>query len=747
MIKEKHDKNLVVCILCSLVMAAAIFGTAIIKGNGSFTIFADFNAQQLPFATAVRNALAAKPFGQWVWNLDLGASLINGFSFFNFGSPFFWISVLFSKISFPYLAGYLYILKYVIASVTAYYYIRLFVKDSKYAVIGGLLYAFSGFQTTNLMFFHFHDVVAFFPLMLIGLELTMKDSKYSPLFIFAIFLNCVINYFFFIQEVIFLIIYFLLRFWNRSSIKEFAVRIFKSVSCGILGVGMGSILFVPSVMYIMGNSRSETALYLQNLLYDTRHLLFILKGIILPGDTMNSHSAMYVGNWDSTSCYIPLFGFALVLAFVVKNKGWLRNILIISLVVSCSPLLQSGFIAFTVPYQRWWFMFVLMASLATSIVMEDVKKYDIAKYSLIYIGIILAYFVIIKFIRFDAAGTQIIYHPGRLLLFVAIAIIGPAIIFLLVKTNKFNYNLVLSLVCLFAMITTGITLKLYRTGSDTASYMNDFNIGSKLKRNDQQYRYNTFNNLFTLTGNASGIGAFSSTVENSSKEFDALFDWYASNFSKTNFNDKDPEGLLLGGKYIISSQQDGRKILEKVSEGKKTYYIESQKACPIGFAVDHYIVKQNLLKLPKEKRAVAMMNAAVVDNGSVDKIDSAASKLDVKDIDYNKVDKNIDRTVENRVKNFKRDNTGFSCTTNYGKEKLVWFSVPYDKGWDAALDGRKIDVINSGGMMAIKVPKGEHKAVFKYHTPWFKAGAIISGISFIIFIVLSLTILIKRRRD
>ena len=189
MIKEKHDKNLVVCILCSLVMAAAIFGTAIIKGNGSFTIFADFNAQQLPFATAVRNALAAKPFGQWVWNLDLGASLINGFSFFNFGSPFFWISVLFSKISFPYLAGYLYILKYVMASVTAYYYIRLFVKDSKYAVIGGLLYAFSGFQTTNLMFFHFHDVVAFFPLMLIGLELTMKDSKYSPLFVFAIFLS------------------------------------------------------------------------------------------------------------------------------------------------------------------------------------------------------------------------------------------------------------------------------------------------------------------------------------------------------------------------------------------------------------------------------------------------------------------------------------------------------------------------------------------------------------------------------
>jgi hypothetical protein len=66
LIKEKHDKNLVVCILCSLVMVVAIFGTAVIKVNGAFTMFADFNAQQLPFATAVRNALAAKPFGQWV---------------------------------------------------------------------------------------------------------------------------------------------------------------------------------------------------------------------------------------------------------------------------------------------------------------------------------------------------------------------------------------------------------------------------------------------------------------------------------------------------------------------------------------------------------------------------------------------------------------------------------------------------------------------------------------------------------
>lgn len=103
---------------------------------------------------------------EWIWNIDLGSSFVNAFSFYNLGSPFYWISLLFPRGSFPYLAGFLYILKYVVASMTAYLYLRLFAEDRRYAVIGALLYAFSGFQTTNLEFFHFHDVTAVFPLML-----------------------------------------------------------------------------------------------------------------------------------------------------------------------------------------------------------------------------------------------------------------------------------------------------------------------------------------------------------------------------------------------------------------------------------------------------------------------------------------------------------------------------------------------------------------------------------------------------
>lgn len=139
----------------------------------------------------------------WCWNLDLGTSAINGLSFYNLGSPFLWIALIFPVRCFPYIVGFLYILKYTIAAVFSYLYIKLFVNDSKYAIIGALLYSFSSFQATNLLFYHFHDVVAFFPLLLYGLEKLIQEKQYFQLFVFAVFINCFLNYYFLFRNAFF----------------------------------------------------------------------------------------------------------------------------------------------------------------------------------------------------------------------------------------------------------------------------------------------------------------------------------------------------------------------------------------------------------------------------------------------------------------------------------------------------------------------------------------------------------------
>ena len=214
-VARKADPYLVLSICLCTVIGVGSFLYYILADGGVFTLRDDFNSQQLPFSVAL-NHLLKNDLGEWSWNTDLGTQTVGAYSFYGLGSPFFWVSMLFPGSAFPYIVGYLYILKYVVAGATSYCYIKRFVKNPFFALIGALLYAFSGFQSTNLLFYHFHDAVAFFPLLLIGIEKALTENK-KAWFIFAVFLNCMVNYFFFIGEVVFLLIYFVVRFWGRPS--------------------------------------------------------------------------------------------------------------------------------------------------------------------------------------------------------------------------------------------------------------------------------------------------------------------------------------------------------------------------------------------------------------------------------------------------------------------------------------------------------------------------------------------------
>ena len=758
---RKFDKNLLICVFCSLLMASVSFGYFIYKGNGAFTLVSDFNAQELTFAAAVRHALIFRPLGQWIWNLDLGSSLINGFSFYNIGSLFFWISMLFTKISFPYLAGYLYILKYVVASITAYYYIKIFVKDSKYAVIGALLYSFSGFQTTNLIF-HFHDVVAFFPMMLLGLELVIKDKKYTPVFIFAIFLNCITNYFFFIQEVIFVVLYFVVREWSDIGKNAFFKRTLRYIFSGVLGVGMASIIFVPSIIYIMGNPRSESALYLQNLAYDARNLLFIIKGMIMPGDVMKDQSILFSANFNSTSCYLPVFGAAFSIMYIFKNKGWLRNLLLALFVISFFPILQATFILYKGEfiYQRWWFMFILLMSLSTSLVIEKHDDYPIFKFVSMYTVFVAIFYIAISFLKYDSQASQVIFHAKRFLLFTMIVISGLVIIVLLNYFKRFDFVPLLILTMVYGSLTTFLGISLYRNNTDTNAYMTKYKVAEKFDVINEQYRYNSGNNISTLAGQAAGTGVFSSTVENTSKEFDKIFNDYDSVNTRLSVlhndytNDfmtfgppsTDARVLLLGGKYIVTQDRKSSHIIRHYVENGQNYYIKEVPACPIGFALNKYITKKELMKIPLENRALTMMNAVVIDSNIKSEVNDTVSLYRGK-VYAKRKGKYIANANKLRVRNFKRDNTGFSCSTNYENKKIVWFSVPYDSGWKATIDGKNAEIIKSAGMMAVKVPKGNHKLIFKYCTPCFKIGMVLSIVSFIVFILYSVVSVVRTRKS
>lgn len=137
--------------LISIITATALFLPFIIMGGGVFYYYGDFNVQEIPFYQLVHDAVRNGDIG-WMHNVDLGTDMLSSFSFYLLGSPFFWLTIPFPSEAVPYLIGPLLILKFGCASLSAYLYLKRYVADRNFALVGGLLYAFSGFSIYNVFF-------------------------------------------------------------------------------------------------------------------------------------------------------------------------------------------------------------------------------------------------------------------------------------------------------------------------------------------------------------------------------------------------------------------------------------------------------------------------------------------------------------------------------------------------------------------------------------------------------------------
>ena len=107
----------ILCALCAFLS----FVPFLFQDGGFFHVWADFNSQQIPFGMALHHALEDLNPGGWTWSYELGMSTIQAFSFYGMGSPFYWISLPFPAAWYPSLTGWIYILKYTVAGVTAYW--------------------------------------------------------------------------------------------------------------------------------------------------------------------------------------------------------------------------------------------------------------------------------------------------------------------------------------------------------------------------------------------------------------------------------------------------------------------------------------------------------------------------------------------------------------------------------------------------------------------------------------------------
>lgn len=753
---EKMKKNRFLFIVFGVNFGIALLSFAyfMVKGGGLFTLVDDFNAQEIPFNMLANQAIKSGDVF-WNWNIDIGSDFVTTFSFYNLGSPFFWITLLFPASAFPYLMGWVYMLKYAVAGLFAYLFIQRFVENKKAALVGSMLYAFSGFQSCNLVFYHFHDVVALFPLLLIGLE-KLQTEKKKGVFAVAVFVNALLNYFFFIGEVFFVILYYIVRFMlpggaSVSDKKEWLAdhcrRIGRCIVEGVLGVCMAAVLFVPSILSILQNTRvSEHITASEALVYDTSNVLSILKGMFFPADIMRSQSAISQMNWYSVSAYLPMVGMFLVFVYVFhKKKDWISVLLKASLVMALIPLLNNLFVMFQREYyRRWYYMPVLIMALASALVIEKRREYELKKPFLATAGIMagyLAYMILYPWKWSDTQESGIL----RPVVFAVICLIGAAgvvLTYLMLKyVRRHYYSVIIGAAALFCCVTTVLNIFLYRrdTGYDSSQniYHDIVETGQQLDGNILPHRYLIFEwyNNRNMAGYVPSRNSFISTVSPSISEFyDAL------GTPRHVAGPSGPEGTneILSVGYYVMADPWPDPVYETFYNGYRDIYVYyDNKAVPIGFTYDTYMTKSEFMQIDSDLRAMAMLKTLIVADEDEAEVSQHLKKYDAQtDGAYSVALREAIKAEHKKEasQDFWYNSRGFGSVITADQDKYAFYSVPYSDSWSASVNGQETEILNINGLMAVKVQAGENEITFSYNNKGLLYGVVLSAAGFIVWI-------------
>ncbi len=760
--------------LLAFICFALVILPIVIYNKGYITYYGDFNSQQIPFYYHAHNAVRNGNL-LWDWGTDLGSDFLTSYSFYLMGSPFFWITVMFPDSIVLYLMPWLLCLKYATAALTSYAYIRRFTKKNEAAVIGSFLYAFSGFQMYNIFFNHFHDVTAFFPLMLIAMEENITKNRKGFFAIIVAFM-AVLNYFFFTGQVVFLIIYFLVRCCCsdfKVTVKKFLILAGEA----ILGTGMAAIILIPSALAIINNYRVSEYLYGTDIIAysETTRIWRIVQSFFMIPDLPARPNLFSDGGvkWSSIGGYLPMFSMIGVISFLkCKPRKWQSRLIKICIVCAFIPVLNSAFYMFNASYYaRWYYMPVLIMALVTAQVFErkDISPYPGIKSCIIFFAMILIISVLPS--KKDDKVSWFSFGSDKLSLYVfiglTIALFIAAVI--LFNRRKKHKSFIKQGIILTVIASVACTATVFYFGITNGPYPHDYidtaiKGGEKitLDDTDEFFRIDISENYdnYPMLWGYSNMRCFQSVVSTSIMEFYDSVGIQRDVASRPETSFFPLRGLFSVKYYFNKIDDEGNEEKNFTIPGFKLIgqqnsfnVYENEHYIPMGFTYDYYMTQASFDDLSNHTQVSALLKAIVLNDEQVEKYSHLlmnADDLDEKNFNNESYLKNCDNLIASSCYDFSYSTSGFTAKINTSSDNLVFFSVPYDKGFKAYVNGNETDIEKvSNGFMAVRVPEGENTINFRYMTYGLKTGIKVTvgfTFSFIAYIFMCLIGRIKNKK-
>lgn len=693
----------------------------------------------------------------WSWNSFLGDSFVGAYSYYTVFNPFAWIVAMFPDDYILYGTMFATVLKLAVSMIAAMLYMRRFCKKDSYALIGALLYTFSGFTLVNTSFYFFLDVIAVFPFVMYGLEQLIYEGKRAA-YVLSLMLNAAINYYFFVSTVFLVVIYVVCRLelYKPSSWKIQWKTFCRIAVYSVMGTGLAGIALVPSFYAILGSGKAtETIGTGFRLIYWPQKILEHLRTLVAPIESGRYHAFFDSSTWSSTGVYLPVFGCVCVLQWCFRKKDWLKKVCIVLTICYFVPVLNAAFNLFSsAAYTRWLYGMALVFSLVTAMTLEEMErtKQSINRKLLIGVtlfttGLLLAataiyllyHFGISVINRFaSVCATEYFMGYSALAIMLILTAINYIALWYIASTKKYAVRTAVLIVIAACALNFGvynaINYDLHATDySNNYYYEKSLVEGSENIDNHFEYRIDYPGQIanYSLFKNMPSVNYYNSLQNPGSSRFAqavGIGDNLTETILLTPAVGCEYTDALLSVKYYYD--YDGNSIVPtgfrylKAENGVSIY--ENENFIPMGFIYDSYCLEEQLTDIQPEDRAEMMLHTMVIQKADEKMVRNYLPLETNLTVTSDLVDLVSERR-ETVCSYFAGTSDGFTAEIKLEQDNIVFFSIPNDIGWKITVNGEPASVMDVNyGLLGICCEAGNNTISATYHTQGWTLGMVCS---------------------
>ncbi len=778
---DHNERNITLGLL--LISALIVFRDYIF--GKSFYLFKDMAADShialYPTINLYSKYLREVGFPSWSFQFGIGQNLLP----FILRDPFDLFIYAFSAEMIPTMIVWKEFAKVVITGMIFYTYLSRITTKPLLRIVGSLMYALSGFLIIGSGWHIFSFEALAFALLLLGVENLLQQRSFNVLVI-AAFLIGISQPFNIVVYGMFLVIYAALRVYEMHAetfVKSLASLFMRSALCVMLGFSISAVFMIPNVIQLRESPRGSGLSSLSQSL-STKPLLEVADSALVKAEVSRTFSNNLLGvgtdfkGWknylEDPTFYCGLLALSMLpLSFMRFDKrqrvaySIFFGILLIPLVF---PYFRYAFWLFSGDYFRAYSLIVTFALVFVALRGLQLRDASSAKtYWMVY-GASSAILSICLLLAVESAQR---FKTAHIL---ALACLWLYPLLLRMESDKTKsavspygiLALLLVELCYTGFVTTHerrvFATKDFHQKVDYNDYSVDAvryikSIDPGFYRVSKRYSsstamYKSFNDA--MMQDYYGISTYNSFNQldyvkmlNEIGTIDARDEWQSRMISWSGGSVED----LFSVKYqLVRDPQNFRTSFkyDSIAHIGNVTIARNRCALPLGFCYDHYITRDEYKKLNATYKQISLLSAVFVDDADLEKIKALQPLPTIdtaKQVDIDSYSKACELLAKSTLKLEQFSQSDIKGSTELDRPKLMYFSIPADKGWEAEVNGAKVDIIRlDGGMIGLMLPAGKSNVRLSFHQRYFSASLVSSIVGLLVFVGLLVSRFAQQRK-